>query len=105
MAFWNDPETFRPERWLDGRDDTESGVETELTDAGRPTVAYAPYGAGPRNRLGRRMADRVLRTAVASICSRYRLTPGDDLVVSGGPTLTLDGGLSIGVHDTPVFTG
>ncbi|MEZ3118156.1 cytochrome P450 [Halobaculum sp. MBLA0147] len=95
--FWDDPETFRPERWLDARDDAESGAERRLTDSDRPAVAYAPYGAGPRSCLGRRMANRVLRTAVALICSRYRLTPSDDLVVSGGPTLALYGGLSAGV--------
>ncbi|MEZ3145504.1 cytochrome P450 [Halobaculum sp. MBLA0143] len=113
--FWDDPETFRPQRWLDGRDGRGSAADDEdgdgtaegrgvdgggpgLAGDDRPTAAYVPYGVGPRSCIGRRMADRMLRTAVAAVCRRYRLTPVDELTVAGGPTLALDGGVSVRVQ-------
>ena len=84
--FWDDPETFRPRRWLD-----DSPAED------RPDSTYLPYGIGPRRCVGRQMADRLLRTAVAAVCRRRRLTAEDTLTVSAGPTLALDGGLAVRV--------
>ena len=84
--FWDDPETFRPRRWLD-----DSPAEN------RPDSTYLPYGIGPRRCVGRQMADRLLRTAVAAVCRRRRLTAEDTLTVSAGPTLALDGGLAVRV--------
>jgi Cytochrome P450 len=83
--FWTDPETFRPRRWLDPTED-------------RPASAYLPYGIGPRRCVGRQMATRLLHTAVAGVCRRRRLEPVDSLGVAAGPTLALDGGLSVRVH-------
>jgi cytochrome P450 len=89
--FWDDPETFRPRRWLDDAD------ETADDSPDRPDSAYLPYGVGPRRCVGRQMADRLLRTAVAAVCRRRRLRPVDTLTVSAGPTLALDGGLAVRV--------
>jgi len=89
--FWDDPETFRPRRWLDDAD------ETADDSPDRPDSAYLPYGIGPRRCVGRQMADRLLRTAVAAVCRRRRLRPVDTLTVSAGPTLALDGGLAVRV--------
>ncbi len=38
--FWEDPETFDPPRWLDGR------------TRGLPRTAYLPFGAGARQCIG-----------------------------------------------------
>ena len=86
--FWDDPETFRPRRWLD--------QSSEASDD-RPASAYLPYGIGPRRCVGRQMATRLLRTAVAAVCRRRRLRPIDTLTVSAGPTLALDDGLAVRV--------
>jgi cytochrome P450 len=85
--FWDDPETFRPRRWLDDSPSDD-----------RPDSAYLPYGIGPRRCVGRRMATRLLHTAVAAVCRRRRLRPVDTLDVSAGPTLALDDGLAVRVE-------
>jgi cytochrome P450 len=82
--FWDDPGTFDPSRWLD--------------DTGRPEHAYLPYGAGPRHCLGRRLADQTLRLVLAVICRRRRLEPVDGISVAAGPTLSLDGGVTLRAH-------
>ena len=94
--FWDDPETFRPRRWLDGQS-TVGPVDGTTTDDDRPASAYVPYGIGPRRCVGRQMATRLLRTAVAGVCRRHRLTAVDTLTVSAGPTLALDDGLTVRV--------
>ena len=102
--FWDAPEAFRPRRWLDGTS-VGSADGTGVGSAGephanddRPASAYLPYGIGPRRCVGRQMATRLLRTAVAAICRRRRLRPVDTLTVSAGPTLALDDGLAVRVR-------
>ncbi len=75
-AHWDAPAQFRPERWLSERD--------------RPRFAYFPYGGGPRYCLGRRLAERTIRTVVSVVCRRRALRLPGDLSVSAGPTLSLD---------------
>ena len=80
---WTAPTAFRPRRWLDtGEND-------------RPEYAYVPYGGGPRRCLGARLADQLLKLAVAVVCQRRRLAVSGTLSVAAGPTLALDGGLEI----------
>ncbi|WP_440010138.1 cytochrome P450 [Halomicrococcus sp. SG-WS-1] len=72
--WWTDPETFRPDRWLD--------------DANRPEYAYFPFGGGPRHCLGHRFATVEAQVVLATIASRWRLDPEiDDLSVR--PVITL----------------
>jgi hypothetical protein len=75
-AHWDAPAQFRPERWLSERD--------------RPRFAYFPYGGGPRYCLGRRLAERTIRTVVSVVCRRRALRLPGDLSVSAGPTLSLE---------------
>ncbi|WP_336037755.1 cytochrome P450 [Halobacterium yunchengense] len=53
--FYDDPETFRPERWTDG-------LEDDL-----PDYAYFPFGGGPRHCIGMRFAALELRLALATL--------------------------------------
>ena len=52
--WWDDPEQFRPERWLDGGDD-------------RPEYAYFPFGGGPRHCIGMRFAMLELKTILPTV--------------------------------------
>ena len=83
---WSAPERFRPGRWLDD--------EGAVVDRGH-SDAYIPYGGGPRYCLGARLADQTLRLVVADVCQRRRLARVGALSVSAGPTLSLDGGVSV----------
>jgi cytochrome P450 len=77
--FWDAPEEFRPDRWLDG------GTATERN---RPEFAYYPYGGGPRYCLGKQLADQTIRLIVAVICQRRQLQRQGVLSVAAGPTLS-----------------
>ncbi len=72
--WWDDPETFRPERWLEERD--------------RPEYAYFPFGGGPRHCIGHRFATVEARLVLATIASRWRLEPASS-ELSVRPVITL----------------
>ncbi|PSP55557.1 cytochrome P450 [Halobacteriales archaeon QS_1_67_19] len=48
--WWNDPEQFRPERWLDDQGELADGT------GDRPEYAYFPFGGGPRRCIGEEFA-------------------------------------------------
>jgi cytochrome P450 len=58
--FWDDPETFRPERFAE---------ET----ADRPDYAYFPFGGGPRKCIGGEFALREAKFVLATIGRRHSL--------------------------------
>jgi cytochrome P450 len=64
--FWDDPETFDPERFR------------PEAIAARPRHAFLPFGAGPRVCIGLEMAMLQAVLTVAMVCQRYRfrLVPG-----------------------------
>jgi cytochrome P450 len=74
--YWEDPETFDPERWK-----PEHRKE-------RPRFAYFPFGGGPRHCIGKHLALLEARLILATTASRYRLefTGEDPLELL--PTLT-----------------
>jgi cytochrome P450 len=65
--YWEDPESFRPERFAQDR-----------TQAGRHPFAYFPFGGGPRLCIGHNFAMLEANLIVATVAQRYRLrlTPG-----------------------------
>ncbi|WP_254831256.1 cytochrome P450 [Haloglomus salinum] len=69
-AWWDDPETFRPERFADDDDD-------------RPEYAYFPFGGGPRHCIGMRFARMEMKTVLATILNEYSF----DLVSDPSPEL------------------
>ncbi len=64
--WWDAPETFRPDRWLD---DDRSAV----VDGDRPEYAYFPFGGGPRHCIGMRFAMTELQLSLATIARRVDL--------------------------------
>lgn len=61
-----EPESFRPERWLDG-------LQKRL-----PRFAYMPFGGGPRLCIGHSFAMIEATLLLASIASRFRLRVATD---------------------------
>lgn len=59
--FYDEPERFAPDRWT-----------AEMRDA-LPEYAYFPFGAGPRQCIGRRFATLEATLLVATIAQRYDL--------------------------------
>lgn len=59
--FFDDPETFSPERWLDGSTDD------------LPKFAYFPFGGGPRLCIGQSFAKMEAALLLATIARRFEL--------------------------------
>ena len=75
--YYDDPEAFRPERWLDGL-------------AGRlPAGAYFPFGGGPRRCIGEGFALLEAAIVIATLAQkfRFRVVPGFPVVPE--PLVTL----------------
>ncbi|MGH3147971.1 MAG: cytochrome P450, partial [Rubrobacter sp.] len=74
---FDDPETFDPERWLDGR--------TE----GLPAYAYFPFGGGPRLCIGREFARMEAVLLLATVARRFHLEPVPGHTPLPQPSITL----------------
>jgi cytochrome P450 len=84
-AFWSEPERFDPERFTEERAD------------GRPTLAYLPFGAGPRFCIGGHfaMTEAVVITAMVIRSWRLRLVGGHPVVPEPGITLRARHGVAL----------
>jgi len=84
-AFWSEPERFDPERF------------TEERAAGRPTLAYLPFGAGPRFCIGGHfaMTEALVITAMVIRSWRLRLVEGHPVVPEPGITLRARHGVAL----------
>lgn len=65
--FWPDPECFDPERFSPAR------------SAGRHRFAWAPFGAGPHQCIGRELAMMEATLALAMLAQRYELAWSGDV--------------------------
>ncbi|XP_052214459.1 cytochrome P450 3A19-like [Dreissena polymorpha] len=68
--YWNDPFTFNPER-----------IAPENKDKINE-YAYLPFGFGPRNCVGMRLAQLEVKMTVISMLRQYRINKGSELNVS-----------------------
>lgn len=75
--YWDDPEAFRPERFL-----PEKAAE-------RPRFAFYPFGGGPRLCIGNQFAMVEAGIIIASVAQRYRLRPVAGHPVEAEPGVTL----------------
>jgi cytochrome P450 len=82
-ALWDDPQAFRPERFLPG----------QVND--RHRFAYIPFGAGPRICIGMQLALNELVILLATFAQRYSfdLAPGQEVILRHQVTLRPEGGL------------
>jgi cytochrome P450 len=75
--YYDDPEKFRPERWLEG-------LAQRL-----PRYAYFPFGGGPRLCIGNHFAQLETVLVLAVLARHYRFTLADAAPVRPAPTFTL----------------
>jgi len=87
--FFDDPDAFRPERWLDG------------LMARLPAGAYFPFGDGPRRCIGQGFAllESALVTAVIAQRFQFRLVPGQRIVPEPLVTLRPRYGIRMTMHE------
>jgi len=81
--FWDDPESFDPDRFLPER------------SRSRPPLACVPFSAGPRGCMGQPFATMELQIIIAMVAARYALEPvaGREVVPEPHVTLRPRGGL------------
>jgi len=89
--FWEEPERFDPDRFSPER------------AAGRPHLAYIPFGAGPRYCVGGpfAMTEALVITALVVRSFRLRLVAGQEVVPLPGITLRARDGLRMTVEERP----
>ncbi|MEQ1566652.1 MAG: cytochrome P450 [Myxococcota bacterium] len=82
--YWDDPEGFDPDRWLDGRG-----------EAARKAGAYLPFGLGQRRCVGEHLGTLEARLVLATLARRVHLSlePGQGLDLELSVTLRPRGGL------------
>ena len=87
--YFDDPEAFRPERWLDG-------LENRL-----PAGAYFPFGDGPRRCIGQGFALLESALVLATIAQKYsfKLVPGHPVVPEPLVTLRAKHGIRMTFHN------
>jgi cytochrome P450 len=76
-AYWEQPDEFRPERFLPGQ------------AAGRPKFVYFPFGGGPRICIGNVFAQIEAALILAGLTQRFHLRPADDRPVEPDTTFVL----------------
>ncbi|MGA7921313.1 MAG: cytochrome P450 [Candidatus Acidiferrales bacterium] len=86
--YFDDPDAFRPERWLDG-------LENRL-----PAGAYFPFGDGPRRCIGQGFAllESLLVMATVAQKFRFKLVPGHRVVPDPLVTLRAKYGIRMTIH-------
>jgi cytochrome P450 len=86
--YYDDPDVFRPERWLDG-----------LADR-LPAGAYFPFGDGPRRCIGQSFAMLEAMLVIATLAQRFsfRLVPGHAVVPEPLVTLRPHNGIRMKFH-------
>lgn len=86
--YFDEPEKFRPERWLDG-------LEERL-----PGGAYYPFGDGPRRCIGQGFALLESQLVLAEIAQKFRfkLVPGTPVIPEPLVTLRPQHGIAMTIH-------
>ncbi|KAI1365840.1 cytochrome P450 [Xylaria arbuscula] len=64
--YWNEPEKFRPERWME---DSKSGDQLD---------AMQPFSVGPRNCIGRNLAYAEMRLILAKLVYNFDMSLAED---------------------------
>ena len=87
---WEDPEKFDPERFRGPAKDTHHAFQ------------FLPFGAGPRNCIGRRFAMMEIKVALVKILMKYKFVRSPEtqvpLIVHAGGTLTARDGVMVRVE-------
>ncbi len=86
--FFDDPDTYRPERWLDG-------LMQRL-----PAGAYFPFGDGPRRCIGQGFALMEAAIVIGALAQKFRLrlVPGHEVVPEPLVTLRPRNGIRMTLH-------
>ncbi|MEW5421993.1 cytochrome P450 [Amorphus sp. 3PC139-8] len=88
--LWDDPDQFRPERFLS---------EAAKTI---PRSAFLPFGLGPRICIGQRFALQEILTVLAILVPRFRVRLADPAAVEPLARITLQPARGVAAYVTPI---
>jgi len=60
--YWDDPQSFKPERWINQKDTMRNSYQ------------YLPFHSGPMTCLGKKLAEIEAKTMIILILQRFRLS-------------------------------
>lgn len=78
-SFFDNPEEFQPERWLDREVASRKGTEKEIIDH---QLLKNPFSFGPRMCLGSRLAEMEIKSLMTRIVQDYEFILAYDCPVS-----------------------
>jgi cytochrome P450 len=70
---WEQPEQFRPERWLDVPVETYVYDSTTSTSGGKNGITFMPFSEGPRNCVGQSLAKMEVLSLLAKLLAHFRI--------------------------------
>jgi cytochrome P450 len=75
--YYAEPERFNPDRWEDKR------------SSQNPSLAFFPFGGGPRTCIGASFATMEAVLVLATIAQKFQMRVADEFPVEPLPTITL----------------
>lgn len=76
-AYFSDPWSFKPERWIESPDNLQSAID-------HARRAFEPYGLGTRQCIGKNLAYLQLKLTLAHVLWRFDLRLAPDERGKGG---------------------
>eukprot|EP00879_Flechtneria_rotunda_P000943 GHRR01001075.1.p1 GENE.GHRR01001075.1~~GHRR01001075.1.p1 ORF type:complete len:417 (+),score=135.67 GHRR01001075.1:964-2214(+) len=74
---WEQPERFKPERWLDVPTETyvfgSTAPAATASGSSKRGITYMPFSEGPRNCVGQSLAKMEVLSLLAKLCATFRL--------------------------------
>jgi len=70
---WDDPHTYKPERWLDVPVETYVFDSTSSGDGKNKGITYMPFSEGPRNCVGQSLAKMEVLTLLAKLLANFKV--------------------------------
>eukprot|EP00775_Hariotina_reticulata_P012934 gene12934-13062_t len=70
---WDQPDEYRPQRWLDVPVETYVYDSTNNSGGGKRGITFMPFSEGPRNCVGQSLAKMEVLTLLAKLLSNFRL--------------------------------
>ncbi|KIZ01997.1 putative cytochrome P450 [Monoraphidium neglectum] len=70
---WDEPHTYRPERWVDVPIETWVYNSKEGESGGKRGITFMPFSEGPRNCVGQSLAKMEVMTLLAKLLASFRI--------------------------------